>query len=126
MRSALSAKVDDEAVRLVDGWELPEVKTQAMRAVLTALSAPRRTVVVLAERDPSIERASSNLPEVSVVTPGSLTLIDLLKAEHVLISPAAAEAMTEKLLRPIRPRKAPAEPPAEAPAKPAAADGESA
>jgi large subunit ribosomal protein L4 len=105
MRSALSAKVDDEAVRLVDGWQLAEVKTKAMRSVLTALAAPRRTVVVLAEPDPSIVRASANLPEVLVVTPGSLTLIDLLKAEHVLFSPAAAEAMTEKLLRPVRARK---------------------
>jgi large subunit ribosomal protein L4 len=126
MRSALSAKVDDDAVRLVDGWELAEVKTRAMLAVLTALSAPRRTVVVLAERDPSIERASSNLPEVSVVTPATLTLIELLKAEHVLISPAAAEAMTEKLLRPIRPRKAVAKSEPGAPAEQAAAGGESA
>jgi hypothetical protein len=63
---------------------------------------------------------------VSVVTPDSLTLIELLKAEHVLIAPAAAEAMTEKLLRPIRPRKAAGESEAERPVERAAAAGESA
>lgn len=105
MRSALSAKLDDEALLLVDGWELPDGKTKAMIGVLAALGVSRRILVVLAERDQMIERASGNLKEVRAVTPNTLNLLDVMMADRLIFTPAAAEAITEQLLRPVRPKK---------------------
>ena len=105
MRSALSAKVDDQALQLVDGLGLSEARTKGMVKALATLDAPRRTLVVLAERDQSVERASGNLPEVRIATPGTLNLLDVLKAHHLIFTPAAAEALTEQLLQPVRPKR---------------------
>lgn len=105
MRSALSAKVDDEAVMLVDSLQLAEAKTKAMISALTTLGATKGTLVVLPERDEMVSKASSNIPKVRVVTPGTLNLLDVLKADHLIFTPSAAEAITEQLLRPVRPKK---------------------
>ena len=105
MRSALSAKVDDEALVLVEGWELPAAKTKEMLRVLAALEVARGALVVLAEPDATVLRASSNIPRVRVVMPNTLNLLDVLKAHHLIFTPAAAEAITEQLLRPVRPKK---------------------
>jgi large subunit ribosomal protein L4 len=105
MRSALSAKIDDAAILLVDGWSLSEIKTRVMAQSLERLEARGGTVVVLPERDEQVERVGANLPNVRVVTPNTLNLLDVLKANHLIFTPAAAAAMTEKLLSPVRPRK---------------------
>jgi len=103
MRSALSAKVDDEALVVVDDWQLPEAKTKEMIRALEALDVIGGALVVVAERDQHVERASSNMPKVRAVTPSTLNLLDVLKADHLIFTPAAAEAVTQQLLRPVRP-----------------------
>jgi large subunit ribosomal protein L4 len=105
MRSALSAKVDDAALVLVDDWQLPEVKTKAMLRALEALEVSGGALVVLPERNRAIERASSNIPKVRAVTPNTLNLLDVLKADRLIFTPQAAETITEQLLRPVRTRK---------------------
>jgi large subunit ribosomal protein L4 len=105
MRSALSAKVDDEAVVLVDTWQLAEAKTKAMLGVLSALELSGGTLVVLTERDELVERATSNIPKVRAVTPDTLNLLDVLKADHLVFTPGAVEVVTDRLLRPVRPTK---------------------
>jgi hypothetical protein len=72
---------------------------------LEALEVKGGAVVVLPERDANIERASANLSNLRVVTPSTLNLLDVLKANHLIFTPAAAEAVTEKLLSPVRPAK---------------------
>jgi len=106
MRSALSAKVDDQALVLVEDWQLPEAKTKAMLKVLEALEVSGGALLVLPERDHVVERASANIPRVRAVTPSTLNLLDVLKADHLVFTPSAAEAITDQLLRPVRPRKA--------------------
>lgn len=105
MRSALSAKVDDEALVMVETFALPAAKTKEMIRSLSALEVSGRALVVLSERDPLLERAVGNLQKVRAVTPNTLNLLDVLMADRLIFTPAAAEAMTEQLLRPVRPRK---------------------
>lgn len=136
MRSALSAKVDDEAVVMVDAFSLPQAKTKEMISTLGALEAGGKTLVVLPERDRLVERAAGNLQGVRAVTPGTLNLLDVLIADRLVFTEAAAQVLTEQLLRPVRPIKttsrlvppkrraapAEAEPAASGPAEPAAAE----
>lgn len=105
MRSALSARVDDEALLLLDAWQLDGGKTKAMTKSLTALEVSGRALVVLPESDPLVERAGSNIPKLRVATPETLNLLDVLMADRLIFTPAAVEAVTERLLRPVRPSK---------------------
>lgn len=105
MCSALSAKVDDEAILMIDAWDLPDSKTRTMVSSLAALEVSGGTLVVLPQRNPALERAGSNVPRLRVVTPNTLNLLDVLKADWLIFTPGAAESVTEQLLRPVRPKK---------------------
>jgi len=105
MRSALSAKVDDEAVILVDEWALEDAKTRTMLRALASLEVVRGALIVLPERDESVARASSNLAKVQTATPSTLNLLEVLRADRLVLTSAAVEMVTEQLLRPVRPKK---------------------
>jgi large subunit ribosomal protein L4 len=102
MRSALSARVAEQALTVVDELSVPNAKTREMRGILQALGLERGALIVLPERDESMTRASRNLGDVRAVTPGSLCLLDVLKYRHVVLTRPAAEALTTQLVAEIR------------------------
>jgi large subunit ribosomal protein L4 len=102
MKSALSARVAEEALTVVDELALSAPKTREVRGVLAALGLERGALIVLAEKDEAMSRASRNLPDVRAVTPGGLNLLDVLKYRHLLMTRPAAEALTRQLLAEIR------------------------
>jgi large subunit ribosomal protein L4 len=101
MRSALSARLAESALTVVDDLALTAAKTREVRGVMTALGVARSALIVIAETDEAMTRASRNLPEVRAVTPGGLNLLDVLKYRHLIVTRAAAEALTEQLLKKI-------------------------
>jgi len=94
MRSALSARLAESALTVVDDLALTAAKTREVRGVMTALGVARSALIVIAEADEAMTRASRNLPEVRAVTPGGLNLLDVLKYRHLILTRAAVEALT--------------------------------
>jgi large subunit ribosomal protein L4 len=101
MKSALSARLAESALTVVDTLTLSAAKTREVRGALTALGVARSALIVIAEADEAVSRASRNLPEVRAVTPGGLNLLDVLKYRHLILTRPAAEALTEQLLKKI-------------------------
>jgi large subunit ribosomal protein L4 len=93
IRSALSAKVRDNLLTVVDGLETVEPRTKAMKAVLEALPSGKTTLIVLAEKSDTIQRGVGNLPGVWTILAGNANVRDLLKYERVLVTPAAVAEM---------------------------------
>jgi hypothetical protein len=101
MASALSARVAESALTVLDDLTLTAAKTREVRGVLTALGVTRSALIVLSERDEQMARASRNLQDVRAVTPGGLNLLDVLKCHHLIVTRAAIEALTQKMLTEI-------------------------
>jgi large subunit ribosomal protein L4 len=101
MKSALSARVAESALTVVDELALAAPKTREVRGVLEALGLNRGALIVVAERDEAVTRASRNLPDVRAVTPGGLNLLDVMKFHHLVFTRPAVEALTEHLLATI-------------------------
>ena len=97
MMSALSSRVAESALTVVDELALSAPKTREVRGILTALGVNRSALIVLGERDDAVARASRNLPEVRAVTPGGLCLLDVLKFRKIIMTKSAAEALTTQL-----------------------------
>jgi 50S ribosomal protein L4 len=97
MKSALSARVAESALTVVDELALTAPKTREVRGILTALGVNRSALIVLGERDDAVARASRNLPEVRAVTPGGLNLLDVLKFRQIIVTKSAIEALTTQL-----------------------------
>jgi large subunit ribosomal protein L4 len=95
LRGALTAKLGDEAVKVIDTFGLEEVKTRDLVGVLGALEANGRVLVVAPGRDEKLELSARNLPTVEVILADSLNVVDLLRADVVLIEQPALARMEE-------------------------------
>jgi len=93
IRSALSAKVRDERVTVIDGLAGIEPKTKGMKTVLETVPESRSVLVVMPEKIESIERAAGNLPNVWTIMAANLNVRDLLKYDRVVITREAIEVI---------------------------------
>jgi large subunit ribosomal protein L4 len=95
LRGALTAKLGDEAIKVIDAFGLEAIKTRDLAGVLGALQAHGRVLVVAPARDQVLELSARNLPTVEVILADSLNVVDLLKADVVLIEQPALARMEE-------------------------------
>jgi large subunit ribosomal protein L4 len=93
LRGALTAKYGDEAIKVIDSFGLEAIKTKDLVGVLGALDASGRVLVVAPARDEKLELSARNLPTVEVILADSLNVVDLLKADVVLIEQPALSRM---------------------------------
>src|SRR5262249_45912553 len=103
MRSALSAKLRDGELMVLDGFSLPAAQTREMAATLTQLGPAASALIVLGGPDMDIKRAAANLPKVRTVAPGSTNLLDVLNHRWLLITVDAVETLTRVLTAGVRP-----------------------
>jgi len=95
LRGALTAKLGDEAVKVIDSFGLEGPRTRELAGVLGALEANGRVLVVAPGRDEKLELSARNLPTVEVILADSLNVVDLLRADVVLIEQPALARMEE-------------------------------
>jgi large subunit ribosomal protein L4 len=95
LRGALTAKLGDEQLKVIDTFGLEAIKTKDLAGVLLALQATGRVLVVAPRRDERLELSARNLPTVEVILADSLNVVDLLKADLVLIEQPALARMQE-------------------------------
>jgi large subunit ribosomal protein L4 len=93
LRGALTGKFGDGAIKVVEDLELEEVKTKALLGHLSALGAAGRVLVVEPERDERLELSARNVPDLDIVRSDSLNVVDVLRADTLLFTQAAVEAM---------------------------------
>jgi len=97
LRSALSAKLRDGELRVVNEFAIAEAKTKQMRKTLDTLDA-RKTVLLVDNSDnKNLDLASRNLPGVKLVASRDVNVYDLLGHQQVLLSEAAARKLSEGL-----------------------------
>ena len=93
LRGALTAKYGDEAIKVVDSFGLEQIRTKDFVGILGALEAQGRVLVVARARDQALELSARNVPKVEVILADSLNVVDLLKADVVLIEQPALARM---------------------------------
>ena len=94
-KSAMTAKLNEGGIVVVDKINLKEAKTKLMAGVLKALDAEKKALVVLPERDESLVRATANLPEAKISYVNTLNVYDILNAGKVVLTKAATESVEE-------------------------------
>ena len=97
LKRALSAKLRDGELRVVNEFALSEAKTKAMRQALNSLDATRTVLLVDNGDNPNLHLSSRNLEGVKLVASRDVNVYDLLGHQHVLLSEAAARKLSEAL-----------------------------
>ncbi len=96
LRSALSLRKSEDAVKLVKSFELAEIKTRLVVQQLAKLGA-EDALIVTAERDQRLELAARNLPGVRVLAVPGLNVRDVLARKNLVLVGNAPSAITERL-----------------------------
>ena len=118
LRSALSSKLAQEKLTVVDGWQLESHKTQPFRKALDKLDGDTKTILLVESgANVNLERASRNLEGVTLIPATALGPYDLMRHDRLMLSREAAV----KLSRALSAAKS-AEAPAEGAAAVAATD----
>ena len=98
LRSALSAKLADEKLTVVDAWQLDSHKTKPFRAALGRLDGATKTMLLVeVAANHNLELASRNLEGVKLVAPHALQPYDLLRHDRLYLSKDAAVRLGETL-----------------------------
>ncbi|HEY7333684.1 MAG TPA: 50S ribosomal protein L4 [Bryobacteraceae bacterium] len=97
LRSALSAKLRDGELRVVNEFALGEPKTKLMRKALDGIEAKRTVLLVDNAENRNLTLSSRNLDGVKLVSSREVNVYDLLGHEQVLLSEAAARKLSEGL-----------------------------
>ena len=86
MKSALSYKVANEKLVVVDSISLNEIKTKEFVRVLTNLNANGKTLVVLPELTENVRRSAANVAGTSVNVQNHVSVYDLLNCDKVVVA----------------------------------------
>ena len=105
VRSALSAKVRDERLTVIDGLDAIEPRTRAMKDFVAALPAARSYLLVLPDKSEAIVRAAGNLENVHWVLASYLNVRDVLKYERMVLMNGAIEVIDRLWALPIEKRE---------------------
>jgi large subunit ribosomal protein L4 len=99
LRTALSAKLRDGELRVVQEFSLADHKSKAMRAVLDLLGAPKTVLLVDNGENRNLALSARNLAGVKLVSSKEVEVYDLLGHAGVLISQAAVQKLSEALAK---------------------------
>ena len=86
LRSALSARAAEGAIRVVDEFDWSAPKTKQAASLLAAMDATAKTLLVLSQLDGSAGKSFRNLAAVRLVEPGHLTAYDVLWSDNVVFT----------------------------------------
>ena len=94
LKSVLSDKAANGRVIVVDGLDLPEIKTKSMKALMDAVDAGK-SVVITESVKPNVVLSARNLPGVITTPANILSVYDLVNAKSVVIDKAALATIEE-------------------------------
>ncbi|CAM3496432.1 50S ribosomal protein L4 [Hydrogenibacillus schlegelii] len=95
LKSVLSAKTKEGALKVLDRLVIEAPKTKAVVRLLKNLSVDRKALVILPEVDRNVLLSARNLPGVKVTTTGEINVYDLLNHDALILTEAAARKIEE-------------------------------
>lgn len=94
IKSALTSRVAEEKIYVVDSLSFDEIKTKKMAAVLDSLKV-EKALVVLDKKDENVILSARNLPEVRTVMSNGINVYDILKYGSLVITKEAVAQIEE-------------------------------
>jgi len=95
LKSALSSKVEDLEIIVVDQLILDQPKTKEMVKVLKNLNSGKKALVVIPERDEAVVRASANIAGVKTAYVNTINVYDILNCDSLIITKDAVNKVEE-------------------------------
>jgi large subunit ribosomal protein L4 len=92
LKMALSSKLKDNKIIVLDGLNLENIKTKAFVQVLSTINA-QKPLIVIPEKNETLSLSSRNVPGVKVMRTEGLNVYDILNAEHLILIEASIKGI---------------------------------
>lgn len=97
LKMALSTKLQNQKLMVLDQLELEEIKTKAFVNVLSALDV-NKALFITDQKNETVELSSRNIPDVKVLRCEGMNVYDILKYDHLVLLEASVKAIEGRLL----------------------------
>ena len=97
LRSALSEKAQQGALKVVAGFPIAEARTKLLKGLLEKLGIVGKTTLVDHEPTDALVLSGRNIPQLSVVADTHLNVYDVLDCKNLLVSQEALDKLEERL-----------------------------
>lgn len=95
MKSALSSKVADKEMIVIDDFSLDAIKTKEMVQVLEAIKAGKKTLIVLPEKNDVVYKSARNIAGANVSIVNTLNVYDILNCNTIVVLKDAVAKIEE-------------------------------
>ena len=95
MKSALSSKVIDQDLIVVDAIKTEEYKTKTIVEMLGALGADKKALIVLSSNDSKVIKSAANIPGVKTANVNTLNVYDILNSDKFIVEKEAVAKIEE-------------------------------
>ena len=95
LKSALSAKVSDNELIVVDELKFDEPKTKEMVNVLKNIKADKKALIVMDVKDENVVKSASNIQGVRTALVSTMNVYEILNHYSLVLTKAAAEKIQE-------------------------------
>jgi large subunit ribosomal protein L4 len=96
MRMALSARLAEKLLTVVDGIHLDEIKTKAFAQIMQRFKM-RKALIVVAQADNKLALSARNIPGVTVQCVDRINTYDVLRHPHLVMLSSAVDRLQERL-----------------------------
>jgi large subunit ribosomal protein L4 len=97
LKSALSLKLAEGRLTVVSDFQLAEVKTKGLSAVLAALNVDKGSLLVDIGGNENLRLSARNLPNHAFLPPEGVNVYDLLRFEHLVLTKDAIAAIQKRV-----------------------------
>ena len=97
LKSALSSKVKEDSIIVLENLSFDVPKTKEVVNMLQALKVDETALIVTADRNENVSRSANNLQNVHVISASQVNAYDLIKHDKLIITKEAAERVGEVL-----------------------------
>ena len=94
LKSALTSRVNENKLIVLDSFNMDEIKTKKFQAVMTNLKVSK-ALVVMAEKNDNIVLSARNIPAVKTALTNTINVYDILKYDTVVVTKDAVNAIQE-------------------------------
>jgi large subunit ribosomal protein L4 len=95
MKSALSSKVENNEIIILDELNLSEPKTKEMVKILNNINAGKKALIVMDEKNANVIKSANNIPNVQTILVNTLNVYDILNYDSFIITKDAVRKVEE-------------------------------
>jgi large subunit ribosomal protein L4 len=98
LKMALSSKLQDNDLMVVDNLEMERIKTKDFVDIINALAADN-ALIITTDKNENLERSSRNVPNIKVMRTEGLNVYDILKHRKLVLLKGSLEGIEGRLLQ---------------------------